>query len=192
MKRSRGPDHFKQLYEWSPDPWDLAGSPYEAAKYQHTLDMLGDRHFVAGLEVGCSVGVLTRRLALRCNAFLAVDIIEEPLRLARGRCADLTHVRFARVQAPQEWPDEMFDLVVLSEVLYFLSPCDIEVCAHRVVASTTHNAILLLVNWLGQSDDPSTGHEAADGFIRAVDGRFRVHQSEQTDRYRIDQLIRAS
>jgi 2-polyprenyl-3-methyl-5-hydroxy-6-metoxy-1,4-benzoquinol methylase len=192
MKRSRGQDHFKRLYELSSDPWDLGGSSYEAAKYQHTVDMLGDRHFTAGLEVGCSVGVLTRRLASRCDALLAVDIVEEPLRLAQARCADLRQVRFERMRAPQEWPNQIFDLVVLSEVLYFLSPGDIKYCSHRVVASTTPNAILLLVNWLGQTDDPITGHEAADGFIRAVDGRFRVDRAEQTDRYRIDQLVRTS
>jgi 2-polyprenyl-3-methyl-5-hydroxy-6-metoxy-1,4-benzoquinol methylase len=192
MKRSRGPDHFKKLYELSPDPWDLAGSSYEAAKYQHTLDMLGDRHFAAGLEVGCSVGVLTRRLARRCDTFLAIDIVEEPLRLARARCADLAQVRFVRLQAPQEWPDRMFDLIVLSEILYFLSPADIKYCARRVVDSTSPDAILLLVNWLGQTDDPSTGNEAAEGLIGALAGRFRVNQSEWTDRYRIDRLTRAS
>jgi SAM-dependent methyltransferase len=190
MKRSRGPDHFRNLYEFSPDPWDLAGSAYEAAKYEHTLDMLGDRHFAAGLEVGCSVGVLTKRLARRCDALLAVDIVEEPLRLARARCADLTHVQFVRMQAPQDWPNQTFDLVVLSEILYFLSLVDIKYCARRVVDSTTSNAALLLVNWLGRTDDPSTGDEAADGFIAAVDGLFRVDRAERTNRYRIDELVR--
>src|ERR1700756_2610438 len=192
MKHSRGPDHFKRLYESSPDPWDLAGSSYEAAKYQHTLDLLGDRRFAAGLEVGCAIGVLTRRLAPRCDALLAIDVIEEPLRSARARCADLVQVRFARMQAPLEWPDQIFDLIVLSEILYFLSSDDVKYCAGRVSKSTRQNAVLLLVNWLGQTDDPSTGDEAAYIFIEAVAGIFRLEQADRTDRYRIDQLIRTA
>src|SRR5579862_9132480 len=111
MKRSRGSDHFRRIYASSPDPWNMLGSRYEATKYQHTLRMLEGRHFTVGLEVGCSIGVLTSLLATRCNTLLAVDIVEAPLRLARARCADLPQVQFALMQAPQEWPDQLFDLV---------------------------------------------------------------------------------
>ena len=192
MKRSRGPEHFRKLYESSADPWDLAGSRYEAAKYQHTLGMLDGRRFAAGLEVGCSIGILTRLLAARCENLLAVDIVEAPLRLARARCADQTQIRFARMQAPQEWPEQVFDLVVLSEVLYFLSPDDITCCARRVGDGTSAGAAVLLVNWLGQNDDPSTGDEAADRFIAALGNVFRVKRAERTQRYRIDYLVRES
>jgi cyclopropane fatty-acyl-phospholipid synthase-like methyltransferase len=168
----------------------MAGSRYEAAKYRHTLDMLDGRHFAAGLEVGCSIGVLTRLLAGRCETLLAVDIVEAPLRLARARCEDLTQVRFARMQAPQEWPDQVFDLIVLSEVLYFLSPDDIVYCARRVADGTSPDAAVLLVNWLGQSDDPSTGDEAADRLIVALAGLFRVDRTERTAQYRVDLLVR--
>jgi cyclopropane fatty-acyl-phospholipid synthase-like methyltransferase len=189
MKRSRGPDHFQRLYESSADPWNLAGSRYEAAKYRHTLDTLGSRYFTTGLEVGCSIGVLTRLLAARCETLLAIDIVEAPLRLARARCADLTQVRFARMQTPQEWPEQVFDLVVLSEILYFLSPDDIAYCARRVSDWTSPHAVVLLVNWLGRSDDPSTGDEAADRFIAALAGLFRLDLSERTQQYRIDRLV---
>jgi hypothetical protein len=47
-------------------------------------------------------------------------------------------------------PSQIFDLVVLSEILYFLSPDDIAYCARRVADGTSPDAVLLLVNWLGQ------------------------------------------
>jgi cyclopropane fatty-acyl-phospholipid synthase-like methyltransferase len=190
MKRSRGLGHFQRIYESSTDPWNMLGSGYEAAKYQHTLGMLEGRHFAVGLEVGCSIGVLTSLLATRCTTLLAVDIVEAPLGLARARCADLPQVQFARMQAPQEWPSQIFDLVVLSEILYFLSPDDIAYCARRVAGGTSPDAVLLLVNWLGQSDDPNTGDEAADQFIEALAGLFHVDQAERGEQYRIDRLIR--
>lgn len=191
MTQSRGSDHFARLYESSPDPWNLASSAYEAAKYDRTVRMLGGACFAAGLEVGCSVGVLTRRLAAHCENLLAIDIVDAPLDVARTRCADLAHVRFARMQVPQHWPNETFDLIVLSEILYFLSPDDIRRCALRVAASSSHHATILLVNWLGQTDDPCTGDQAAGAFITALDGPFRRVQDHRGDRYRIDRLVRA-
>ena len=43
----------------------------------------------AGLEIGCSIGVMTRHLAQRCETLLAVDIAEAPLMAARRRCAGM-------------------------------------------------------------------------------------------------------
>ena len=88
------------------------------SKYCQTLSALGDRHFTSGLEVGCSIGVLTHMLAERCDSLLGVDIVEDPLDAARSRCADQPHVRFRRMQVPAEWPEGCFDLMVFSEVLY--------------------------------------------------------------------------
>ena len=170
---------------------DFGGQSIRGNEISDTLDMLGGGNFAAGLEVGCSIG-LTRLLAARCENLLAVDIVEAPLRLARARCADLTQVQFARMQAPQEWPDQVFDLIVLSEILYFLSPDDIAYCARRVADRTSPNAVVLLVNWLGQSDDPTTGDEAADRFIAALAGLFRVDRTVRAQQYRIDRLVRSA
>ena len=143
-------------------------------KYRRTVSALGDRHFTSGLEVGCSIGVLTRVLAERCDALLGVDIVEDPLEAARSRCADQPQVRFRRMQVPAEWPEGCFDLMVFSEVLYFLSAADIERCASRVRSSLLPAGMVVLVNWLGQTDDPTPGNEAAEMFIacdrREVDG----------------------
>ncbi len=64
------------------------------------------------------------------------------------------------MRVPGEWPEQRFDLIVLSEVLYFLSPADIALCADRVMSSVLPGGKILLVNWLGQSDDPCSGDEA--------------------------------
>ena len=132
MTESRSAAHFQRIYEANADPWGFGSNPYEQEKYRRTLRALGDRRFAAGLEVGCSIGVLTRLLAPRCDLLLGVDLVEQPLQSARARCADQPQVRFERMQVPREWPDERFDLIVLSEVLYFLTAADIDWCAKRV------------------------------------------------------------
>ncbi|HQT79869.1 MAG: hypothetical protein B7Z80_04350 [Rhodospirillales bacterium 20-64-7] len=186
MTESRPADHFRRLYEATDDPWGFTTSPYEQAKYRHTVDALAGRRFAAGLEVGCSIGVLTRLLAEQCDTLLGVDIVEDPLPAARARCADQPWVRFQRMRVPLEWPQGRFDLIVLSEVLYFLASADIDLCARQALASLLPNAVIVLVNWLGQSDDPTTGHEAAERFI-AASGLPVLHQA-QTSGYRLDLL----
>src|ERR1700761_708677 len=126
MSQSRNASHFARLYRAKGDPWDFVSSAYEQAKYRHTLDVLGERRFTSGLEVGCSIGVLSRMLAGGCERFLGVDIVEEPLPVGRARCADQPWVRFQRMTVPRDWPAGRFDLIVFSEVLYFLSAADID------------------------------------------------------------------
>ena len=70
-------------------------------------------------------------LAGYCDALLAVDIVEAPLRAAHSVCAEQPWVQFAQMEVPRQWPDDVFDLIVLSEVLYFLSPEDIIRVADR-------------------------------------------------------------
>jgi len=188
MTASRSAAHFQRLYQSSPDPWGFTTSPYEQAKYRRTLSAIGDRRFKSGLEVGCSIGILTHMLAPRCDTILGLDIIEDPLLAARSRCADDPHVQFRRLQVPAEWPAQRFDLIVLSEVLYFLSAADIDRCANRVLTSLLPNATVVLVNWLGETDDPTSGDEAASRFIDATSGPLRIARRDRETNYRLDVL----
>jgi SAM-dependent methyltransferase len=186
---SRDSAHFARLYQSNPDPWGFRTDPYEQAKYRHSVEVLGGDRFLSGLEVGCSIGVLTRMLAPRCETLLAVDIVDQPLEAAANRCADQPWVEFQRVRAPNEWPDRRFDLIVLSEVLYFLSPVDVDRCAVRVKDSLLPGARVLLVNWLGQSDDPCSGDQAAERFITATAGTLMIAHQTRRPRYRLDLLM---
>jgi 2-polyprenyl-3-methyl-5-hydroxy-6-metoxy-1,4-benzoquinol methylase len=188
MTVSRSAAHFERLYRLNPDPWSFETSPYEQAKYRETLAVVGNRRFIAGLEVGRSIGTLTRMLAPRCDTLLAVDIVEDPLRAARTRCADQPHVRFQQMRVPAEWPSQSFDLIVFSEVLYFLSVADIDRCAECVLGSLLPRGMVVLVNWLGQTDDPTTGDNAAERFLAATAGALHGTRRERHDGYRLDVL----
>jgi SAM-dependent methyltransferase len=188
MTESRDPAHFARLYQSKPDPWGFCTDPYEQAKYRHTIEILHGSRFVSALEVGCSIGVLTNMLAPQCDALLALDIVDQPLETAVRRCADQPWVKFQRMQVPAEWPDRRFDLILLSEVLYFLTPPDIDRCARQVKASLLPNAKILLINWLGQSDDPCSGDQAAERFITATAGTLAMQHQDRRPRYRLDLL----
>jgi hypothetical protein len=189
MTGSHDAEHFRRLYARSADPWAFRTSAYEKEKYRFTIAALSERRFRSGFEPGCSIGVLTRMLAGRCENLLAADIIEEPLQTARAFCDDLPWVRFVRMRIPAEWPDDCFDLIVLSEVLYFLSPRDIAAVASRVLAALDTEGAVLSVNWRGRGDDPCGGDEAATIFLNETHPSLRVASCYHTPSYRIDSLV---
>lgn len=189
--RSKPPAYFTAMYRRNRDPWRMRTSAYEQSKYRATIALLAQRQFRNALEVGCSVGVLTRLLAAHADRVVAIDVDDLPLRLARKRCWGRSNVAFRKLVVPGEWPSGIFDLVVLSEVLYFLNPTDITAAAERVIASTRRNALVVLVNWLGPVDGPCDGDTAAHLFILASASAFGSRLSRRTPQYRMDVLARA-
>ena len=183
-----GPEHFERLYARDPDPWRFATSEYERDKYAATLAALPNRRFARGFEVGCSIGVLTRQLAARCDALLAVDVAEAALAQARARCAGLPGVHLERMAVPEDWPEGALDLVVFSEVLYYLGASGLRLAAQRTVDSLAPGGCALLVNWRGSTGAACTGDEAAEGFIAACAPGLAPTAQHGTERYRLDLL----
>lgn len=180
--------YFDALYATDADPWGFAESAYEREKYAATLAALPDGRYAHALEVGCSIGVLTRDLAERCDRLVAIDISDAALARAKARCADLVHVRFERATAPAQWPDGRFDLLVLSEVVYYLDRAAVGRLVERIDRSRMPSAVIVLVHWLGATHYPLSGDEAAETFM-AASRRFAapVHRS-RTREYRLDVL----
>jgi cyclopropane fatty-acyl-phospholipid synthase-like methyltransferase len=186
-----GEDYFRALYARDPDPWRFADSAYEQDKYARTLEALAARRYAQPLEVGCSIGVLTRMLAERCDRLLAIDIASAPLVEARRRCAAAPWVRFAQMAAPAQWPDDCFDLIVLSEVVYYLSAADVGRLSDRIKSSLTSGGDLLLVHWTGPTNYPLGGDEASELLLERVSGIVQNVRRERFDRFRIDFARRA-
>jgi hypothetical protein len=171
--------YFEDLYAADPDPWRFATSDYEREKYAATLAALGTRPIGAALEIGCSIARL-----------VAIDVAEAALDEARRRCADQTHVAFARMQVPGAWPLGTYDVIVLSEVLYYLDHADIGFAARRVKASLAAGGTVLLVHWTGPTNYPCTGDEAAELFMRESEAWLARGLARREAEYRLDRLDR--
>ncbi|WP_245516481.1 class I SAM-dependent DNA methyltransferase [Methylobacterium segetis] len=182
------PSYFDERYARDPDPWQFATSAYERAKYAATLDALPRQRYGSALEVGCSIGVLTEALAGRCDALVGIDVAERALAQARERCRALPHVRFACVQVPGRWPEGRFDLILLSEVVYYLDADDVARLAGRIADCLRPGGDVLLVHWTGRTHYPLTGDEAAETFIRNAAGFLGVSRHARTPEYRLDVL----
>ncbi len=138
---------FDDFYGDDVDPWGFSTRWFEARKRDLTMASLPRQRFSSAFEPGCSIGVLTAELARRCDAVLATDISEHPLRIARERLADFPGVRFEELAVPDRWPAENFDLVVLSEVAYYCSATDLELLLDRAVQSLTADGVLIACHW---------------------------------------------
>jgi predicted TPR repeat methyltransferase len=185
MSPPRDARHFDDLYAASPDPWNFETSPYEAEKYAATIAALDGRRFAHGFEVGCSIGVLTARLAAQCDRLLAVDLAAAALAAARARNRAAANVTFATATIPADWPGQAFDLIILSEVLYFLSAEEIDDTALRAHRSLAAGGVILLVNYLGRIDEPLGGDAVAERFMVTYGGSWTTIRAPG---YRIDRL----
>lgn len=189
------PDHsldasyFDDVFASDDDPWSLASSTYEAAKYAASVAVIADRRYRAALEIGCAHGVLTRHVAPLCGTLLAIDISQRAVDLARRRCADLDTVTIERAAFPLQLPDHTpttgFDLVLLSEVAYYWDDGDIARAAAAIRTLAAPECRILLVHWTGTTDYPQTGDDAVAKLQRHI-GAITVERAERTAEYRLD------
>ena len=187
---SIAPAYFEEKYAADADPWEFETSPYERAKYDATLAALPRPRYASAYEIGCSIGVLTERLAARCGRLLASDVSETALDMARKRCADLPHVAFENRRLPTSFPDGPFDLVVFSEVGYYFSEPDLIRARDGLVGRLVPGGHFLLVHWTPVVPHyPLTGDRVHE-VVLANEG-LRVLKSARAPKYRLDLAERA-
>lgn len=106
--------------------------------------------FKNAFEIGCAIGVLTQKLAKKCDRLLSVDYSDIGLEEARKRCADLPQVRFEQMQIPQQFPTEKFDLILFSEVGYYLTIPDLLTTKQKIIDQLLPGGYLLMVHFRSQ------------------------------------------
>ncbi|SFP33922.1 class I SAM-dependent DNA methyltransferase [Sphingomonas rubra] len=177
--------YFDDVFAGDDDPWDLAASPYEAAKFAATTAALADLRYARALEIGCAHGVLTRQLAPLCDDLLSIDISQRAIDLARARCADLPQVRFARADFPRHPPvADRLDLAVLSEVAYYWSDADLARAAAWLHDHLAPGGRVLAVHYVRETDYPQTGDSAVEKLAAAF--RPTIEREQRTADYRLD------
>lgn len=138
------------LHAGSADPWATGTRWYETRKRDLLLALLPRRRFRHGLEVGSSTGALAADLAGRCARLDVLDASEHAVASASERFADRPEVRVRRATVPDDWPpvpEGGFDLVVLSEVGYFLSPRRLDELVERLRTDLADDGVLVLAHW---------------------------------------------
>ncbi len=184
-------DVLDRLHHESPDPWGVDTRFYERRKRDLVLAALPRPRFERALEVGCSTGALAEALQPRAGRVVAVDRSPAALAAARARLAGLESVTVTGLDVPHQWPEDVsFDLVVVSEMGYFLSPREVELLVDRVAAALDPEGVVVLCHWLhpvqGWVLDAARVHEAFEdprlpplaATYRDRDVEIRVHAAD--------------
>ena len=179
---------FEDLYERSEDPWSFATSGYERRKYAHTLSSLGARRFERALEIGCSIGVFTELLAERDERTRRDRRVGARARARPPAPAwPATGVRFARATFPEEMPAGRWDLIVCSEVLYYLDDDAFALAVDRLRACLEAGSTVLAVHWRAATRTyPLRGDEVHDRLVAALGGWHVL--DDRRPRYRLDRF----
>lgn len=161
---SVSPDYFQQLFNASDDPWSFRTRWYEKRKRELMLASLPRQRYQHVFEPACANGELSVLLAERSDSLLCQDIIEKAVKLARCRLSHLPHVRVEQATIPQDWPEGTFDLIVLSEIGYFLDSKAWHQVIENTLLSLGPEGGVLACHWLhpieGCSQDGRDVHAA--------------------------------
>lgn len=134
---------FETLFATQSDPWHYT-SPYEQIKYEQTLELLPQIPLCRVLELACAEGHFTVQLAPRVEQLLAADISQVALERAAQRCADWSNVQFQLFDLTQDEIPGQFDLILCSEVLYYVGgQAELQAFARRVAAALTPGGYFL-------------------------------------------------
>ncbi|BCY08201.1 class I SAM-dependent methyltransferase [Actinoplanes sp. L3-i22] len=173
--------YFERMYAADPDPWSFESRWYDARKHALTVDALPSPRYRRGLEPGCSTGLLTARLAARCDHLLAVDAVESAVRTTAGRLAGDRHVRVRAARMPDEWPEETFDLIVLSELGYYFDDADLATLLARAAGSLEPGGDLVAVHWRWPVGEHARGGDEVHAALAGVPGLHRLARHEEAD-----------
>lgn len=173
---------LQHLYADTTDPWNFRTSAYERAKFDATMATLSLRCYRHVLEIGCGNGELAKRLFQICESYVGLDAVEIAIEEAKKA---IPLGEFHQCFLPDRLPDGTFDLIVASEILYFLDEHGIVDIARQIVRRWP-NAEIIAVNFLEATDNELGGDTAAELFGAALADGFRGVTATRTDRYRID------
>ena len=171
---------FDAMFADDDDPWSST-SWYERRKRDLVLATLRQERYDRVLDLGCSTGVLTTQLAHRADAVVAVDASSRALAIARH--SNVEGVAWIHAEAPAGVQDIEgdFDLVVLSEVGYFLAPFDLWLTLAAVLRRLAPGGELLLVHWRHPTEHIPSDGPSVHARVRDVAERWATSRYEDAD-----------
>jgi len=158
-------DYFEEIYSGDDDPWKFASSWYERRKYDLTLAALPRQRYRRAFEPGCSIGVLSEGLARRCDELVSMELMPRIAECADARLMPYPNAVVQRGAVPEVWPAGRFDLIVLSEISYYLTDEGLERTLELMAESLLPGGEVVGVHYLGATNYPQTGRAVQDRLL---------------------------
>lgn len=188
MTATAGVD-FEARYRANPDPWGYATSAYEQAKYAATLAACGSGPIPRALELGGSIGVFSALLAPRCERLETLDAAPTAVSVARERLAPHPGAQARLGSIPDDLPSGPFELVVASEVLYYLDGEGLARTLARLVELLPAGGRLVAVHWRPDGPERPLSAERLHALLRSRNWLCPLAQRHTRD-YLLDVLER--
>ncbi len=183
--RSAPVSRFAELYAAADDPWHVADGWYERRKRAVLLASLPQEHYGTIVEPACGLGLLTRDLAARCDRLVAFDPVPEAVTRAASFVAELSHVDVHSGSVPSGLPEGPVDLLVYSELLYYLDDADLTATIEASAAALRPGGELVAVHWrpwapeaprdAAEAHGRLLAHPAFDQVVAHTDEAFLLH-----------------
>jgi SAM-dependent methyltransferase len=184
------PEDFERRYRVEQDPWAYRTSRYEQAKYAATLEACGPGPFRSALELGGSIGVFSAMLAPRCRQLTTIDFSPTAVSAARARLAPHPQATAILGSIPEALAPGARDLVVASEVLYYLDPPALRRTLETIERMLEPGGRIVCVHWRPDGPDRPLDAASVHSIVRAQPW-LRVSGSGHTQDYLLDVLDRA-
>jgi SAM-dependent methyltransferase len=178
---------FEARYQAEADPWHTLASEYEAGKRERTLAACGPGPFGGVVDLGAGLGLLAEALAPRCAHLIAVDSSRTAARAARARLRAFPHCEVIAGAIPAALPNGCFDLVVASEILYYLDNRALAATLRWIGRHLSPGGRVVAVHWSGSAHDLERSALAVSTRLAKTPG-LRVVDGEDDAGYRLDVL----
>ncbi|TSD76908.1 methyltransferase domain-containing protein [Pseudomonas sp. KBS0710] len=173
--------YFDQLFAGNDDPWAFRQRWYEQRKRALTLAVLTRPHYTSIFEPGCANGELSAELAARCDRLVCCDTAAAAVALAHTRLMGFAHAQVHQSRLPQEWPAGQFDLIVLSELCYYLDADDLQRLIDCTLNALTDNGQLLACHWRPRIEGcPQTAEQVHEMLAQRL-GMAHLVQHHESD-----------
>jgi cyclopropane fatty-acyl-phospholipid synthase-like methyltransferase len=182
------PAFFDAKYYEKGDPWNFSSDAYELARYTQIVASLTGRRYRHAFEPGCSIGVLTERLAEHCDSVTACDFSAPAVRQAAARCSPFPWVRIQCASITDRW-DESFDLLIFSEIGYYFSSTEWKAVSWLLMDRLSPGSIVIAAHWLGSSEHHRISGDTVHEVLLSHPG-FSVDFSSRSSAMRLERLTR--
>ncbi|RAZ85598.1 SAM-dependent methyltransferase [Mesorhizobium hawassense] len=151
------------------DPWRLDSNPFEQYRYRQMLRLaLAQQPITNALEVGCAAGAFTEKLVPHCQQLTVIDVVPQALDRTRTRLNYPPNVSWIKSDVLEFMADELFDLIVVAEVLYYLGSVDDMRTAVRKLAKLLAPTGHLIFGSAGDANCLRWGHVAGAETVIAI------------------------
>lgn len=199
---------FDRLYAQDRDPWQVATSWYEQRKIGVVEACLSETTYERALDPACGTGHLVRAVARRCATVLARDASAPAIVAASDTCAGLPNVtlqvrelpyrtkpRHSVLAAPNDLHAPVlvpFDLLLLSEFLYYLDAADRRATLDSLLPLLSPRVEVLTVHWREQPEDGTCSGDGVHEELRSYFGErgFRHQVAHFDEEFVLDVFTR--